>query len=108
MKFADLKPRWSQCYREFTPEKGGIDPLPMMQLTFVCPKCGSHYSHSIYVTTDAPDQSKSRWHCDSLPTSPAWPETVTITPSITAPLRAHGPRGPDCGAHFSITQGQIV
>lgn len=108
MKLADLNPRWSQCYREFTPERGGIDPLPMVQLTFRCPKCGSHYAHSIYVTTGEPDQSKARWHGDSLPTSVAWPETVTITPSIQAGLRAHGSRGPDCGAHFSIIKGEIV
>lgn len=108
MRLSDLNPRWSQCYRTFTPQQGGIDPLPQVQLTFACPKCGSPNALSIYVSTDPPDESKGRWHSDTLPTAPGWPDTLTLTPSIQCHLRMHGPRRPDCSAHFSIINGEIT
>jgi len=108
MRLSELNPRWSQCYRSFTPQTGGVDPLPQVQLSFTCPKCGNPYAICIYVGTEPADETKARWHSDTLPESPAWPDTLTITPSISCRAMQHGKRGPICGAHFSITNGEIT
>lgn len=108
MRLADLNPKWWQRYARFTPEDGGIDPLPETELSFRCPKCGDPGRVRIIVGTEPPDQSKGRWHVDALPQSPAWVETLTVTPSIQCHALMHGPRRPPCNAHFSIINGEIV
>lgn len=108
MKLADLKPEFSRCYESYTPETGGINPLPMVHLKFVCPKCGPGREAAIYITTGDADHSKSRWHCNALPNGPGWPDRLTVTPSLQLPIKQHGVHRPDCGAHFSITNGEII
>ena len=106
MRFADLAPRWGQRYATFTPERGGENPLPEMWMIFRCPKCGSHYSLQIIITTEA--HTPGKWHVEKLPDSIQWPETATVAPSIQCHQKMHGVKGPDCNAHFSIIGGEIV
>lgn len=106
MRFADLKPEFRQRYARFTPERGGEDPLPEVDLTFVCPKCGSPANCAIILTTG--DISPGKWHVDALPHGPGWPDRLTVTPSIQESEFAHGKRRPACNAHFSIINGEVV
>jgi hypothetical protein len=108
MKFSELKPQYWQRYRTFTPEQGGIDPLPEMDLSFICPKCGSPMTVGIKIGTEPQDAVQHRWHVASLPTSKEWVETVTITPSIVCNAEQHGHHRPPCNAHFSVINGEIV
>ncbi len=107
-RLSDLNPRWSQCYARFTPKQGGIDPLPKVQLTFGCPKCGVQFGIAIYVSIDPASIEKHCWHVDTLPQSIAWTDDLTITPSIQCGPMQHGSRGPQCGAHITITKGEVI
>lgn len=108
MKLSDLHPEWRQRYAKFSPERGGEDPLPEIELWFQCPTCAPGKIVCIKVGTEPADQSQGRWHSDSLPSDRSWFETATIQPSIN---NAHPDRhgiGNPCAAHFAIVNGQIV
>lgn len=107
MRLSELKPKFWQRYVRFTPEQGGIDPLPEMGLSFTCPKCGPPGIVAIIVTTGDPNQTDGKWHVSELPHVDNL-DRMTIVPSIRCHAQMHGPRQPPCNAHFSIVNGEVT
>lgn len=107
-KFSDLRPEFWQRYASFTPETGGVDPLPEVDLAFDCPVCAGGRV-LLVLTSDPPDEPRRKWHADPLPgTTPDWASRITISPSVNnAGPDRHG-RGRPCAAHFSVVRGEIV
>lgn len=110
MRLADLKPEFRQRYARRDPvTKEPLDPLPEVDLTFICPKCGAPANCAIILTTNAFDPNiVGKWHVPALPNGPGWADRLTVTPSVQEPAQAHGPNRPPCNAHFSIINGEIV
>ncbi len=107
MRLSERNPVYRQVW---TYDKDGqpLAATPLYELSFDCPRCGPPHRAVIKVGTEAANEKVPRWHAASLPTAASWTDDLTVEPSIWLAHQAHGLRGPDCHAHFSIIAGEII
>jgi hypothetical protein len=103
MKLTELNPRWVGTGGEGITDKDG-KPVPYREkigISFNCPRCSD--SHRVVIEfSNPPDRLASpRSDGHTWNRSGDTFDNLTLTPSIAS-------LSPDCGAHFFVTNGEIV